>query len=386
MLLLAALPCAAQKNLEKIFLQGEFIKKAISPQAGSLEKYLHISEVTSAQLGNTLLGRGNDVFPNGSSQIATAKFYHDLEKYIFSQRKSLNGKDIQSLLVSPSLEQKEKLITTYKEIMEKFSEFKKEMDVWLYYQSKAIERHDVSIAEQADILDRIFAMNLELSRLRNYISPNDPAYKEACEYMRYAVQGVNPMFRGLLDAKLFARVDRKYSFQEFFLYTPLEILRRQQEILSNGGNLEQLIFLSFPSSFKIAILNDSEDVLSKMESLHETVLFPEATLHTYKNAEDLLSSIHSGIRYDLILTDLIVPGGGGLYLTAILREENFSGAIIALSAYKEDRTFGRNLFDRGFDGMIEAHIGFEKGEKWPFKLMGQIQNYYYYKNLYDWSR
>ena len=375
-----ALPCAAQKRLGDVFWCDGFIGNVSSRQAGKL---LKVTEVTPAQLGRMFSGDEIRILPKTPDQTAVNKYYHNLEKYIFNQTSPFNEQKIVSLLFSPSSRQQEQFSKLYKEVMHKFFNFKQEMDVWLYYQSKPSERHIVSAAEQEELANKITDMNAELGRLRNYVSPTDPAYKAALEYMLHLIQTVNPMLRGVLKEKNFIRSDREYKYREFFLYTPVPL--RTSSLLTESGDSQQTI-PEFPRDFKIAVLNDEYTVLSKMKSLHKTIFFPNSQLRTYEDAEDLLRDIHSGVRYDVILTDIIVPGGGGLYLTATLREENFPGAIIALSAYEEDLDFGKNLFDRGFDGMIEVNIGFEHGKDWPFNIMKQIRNYYYYKNLHGWSR
>ena len=90
--------------------------------------------------------------------------------------------------------------------------------------------------------------------------------------------------------------------------------------------------------------------------------------------------------FDVILTDIIVPGGGGSYLTAMLRERGFEGVIIALAAFQEDASLGRKLFDIGFDGMIPQGIGFEFSDHWQLMIMKRLQNYFYYRDLHGWER
>ncbi len=370
--LLLALPCAAQKNLMKELTGKGVVKEALGKNAGS--KVLKNARVVQGK-----------ILPGGKK--APSKLNVELDRYIFNNVSPTNITKLPILLYHPSNKQQTEAILLYVRVMDDFRSFKQEMDILLYYQAKPSERRILSAAERAQLMDKISLMNSKLMKLKNIIAPMDPAYKAAREYMVYAAETVNPMLRGMLSSQgQLLRSDRTYVMSEFFLHTP-------------KGNKDS-VFLNFmtpsaraaqiarrlPSGLKMAVLNDRGSILKEMQKLNKTIFCPDWSISSYENTEKLLRDINAGAKFDLILTDILVPGGGGYYLTDTLRSQKFSGIIIALSSYEEEEGLGLAMFKRGFDGMISMPIGFEKGSGWPQEIMKKLQNYFYYRNLNHWKR
>ena len=376
-----ALPCAAQTHLLKEITGRNLFKQAFSKDAHQLlqtqarQQFLRRANARQVQ-GKILLGSK----PALSANMAA------IERHIFASvpvREHAIG-----LLQEPTPEQMALAQRLYREVMGKFRAFKQESDPFLYYQSKPSERRTLTPTERGQWAEKISHMHSQLMRLKPFVSPDDPAYKAAREYVTFAAGVVSPFLRGTLLADKVERTDRTYDFEEFFLYTPKAnkdalwkgVLPSSVRIKQTAGKL--------PQGLKMAVLNDRSSVVRRMKAMHEANrFFPGWKISYYRDTEEMLNAASvSPKSFDVILTDIIVPGGGGSYLTAMLRERGFEGVIIALAAFQEDASFGRKLFDIGFDGMIPQGMGFEFSDHWQLMIMKRLQNYFYYRDLHGWER
>lgn len=370
--LCAYLPCAAQKNLAKEAFGKGALKEAVGKSAG--QGLLQSARVVQ---GRILLNAARP-----ASGAVTP-----LEKYVLKSVPPTNLQKLPLLLYKPSPKQQSESMFLYLRVMDSFKDFKKEMDAVLYYQAKPNERRVLPSSERATLMQKIGDMNRQLAKLSYVVSPDDPALKAAREYMVYAAETVSPVLRGILDGKKLTRTDRTFKQEEFFLHTPKE---NEDSALSGWlphSVRARQVARTLPPGLTMAVLNDRESVLKRMQELNATTFCPEWKIYTYTDTEDLLGQINRhNVKFDIILTDIIVPGGGGYYLTAALRAQGFDGVILAATAYQEEEELGRGMFNRGFDGMFSLPKGFEDGKEWPRELMKGFQNYFYYRDLNGWKR
>lgn len=369
---LLSVPCAAQRHMLKEAAAGRSLQQMTkSAVSETIARHPRVVQ------GKILLER----------QKAKSEIPVDLEPYIFKKVLATDYENLPILLYEPSLQQELNAAAQYMEAMSAFEEFKRDMDIFLYYQSKPNERHELTVLERQDWNERINEVNAKLRRLKNIIAAHDPAYAAARKYMILAAEFINPVLRGLLTKQEFARTDRQYVQEEFYLHAPVVKNQKSGWMTWPPSFLpHRKPALGAPSALKIAVLNDRQSVLDAFEQAHQKVFFPDWKLSTYDNTEDLLRAVAGGQSFDLILTDIIVPGGGGYYLTASLRDKGFKGAILALSAYEEDEQMGLDLFKRGFDGMISVPTGFERNKKWPREIMEKLRHYFYYRDTNRWIR
>lgn len=292
------------------------------------------------------------------------------------------------LLNDPSYTQRMEAIKQYKTVLENFKQFKSDINPFLYYQSKPSERRSLPPQEKAQLVNKILAMQLQLREVNILVAPQDQPLAQANAYVRYAMEEVDPTFVGMLDSGMREkRTDRKFDPKEFIMESPKAgRLASLKNYLPYSLRLRQAA-AKLPAGLKVAVLNDDAKSLAAIKEKHQTVLFPKWKITTYQNTEVLLNDILGGrAQYDLILTDLWVPGGGGYYLTAKLRHQGFKGAIIAATAYQPTDSLSIGLFNKGFDGMIPLPGNFEFQKEWPLELMTSLNNYFYYRNLHGWNR
>ena len=322
------------------------------------------------------------ILPGGKPMLS--KGVAEIERYIFSTPR-LRGI---TLLEEPTAAQMRKALTEYHQVMESFQNFKKEMDVFLYYQSKEDEKRTLSAVEKAELMGKISRMHGKLSSLKTFISSEDPAYRAAREYVAYAAELVSPTMRGMWLKSLDQRADRQYRGEEFFLHTPKANQDASWKGLLPGAVRVRQVAEKLPPGLKMAVLNDRWSVIARMRQMHLSGKFlPGWDIAYYEDTAALLYDVtHAGKKFDVILTDIIVPGGGGCYLTGELRKKGFSGVIIALAAFEEENKMGKRLFDMGFDGMISMPMMFENGSHWPLQIMKNLQSYFYYRDTNGWKR
>ena len=308
----------------------------------------------------------------------------NIERYIFRHVRP----EGESLLNEPTEAQYIQAKAMYDYMMRSFEAFKREMDVFLYYQSKASERCPLAAGEQAEWMQKIGEMYNQLLKLKPFISPQDPAYKAALEYIAYAAETVSPVLRGMFVHDAYQRQDRTYVQEEFFMRNPAG-----RNLLAEIRNLsiqEQAhqIARHLPGKLKLAVLNDRPSVLQRMQTFQQAgAFFPGWDISYYDSMEEFFRDIYAHEKhFDMIFTDIFVPGGGGFYLTGVLRSRGFQGTIIALAALPEQSQTGKRMFSLGFDGLILAPFEFEYGSHWPIELMDRISNYFYYRSLNHWKR
>ena len=291
---------------------------------------------------------------------------HVLEPVSFSVRLPLNT-------AYPSFALERAALEEYTDIMFQFRKFKWEMDPILYYQARSSSRRELDPETKRYWLNRLAKMKRKLEILALTVNPKEKSLAAAQQYVIYATEMVEPLLKGIsLQRFSFERTDRTLKAEEFFLHTPHQI----------KGALQP------PQGLEIVVLNDDESVLTVVQAAYDKgKLFAGNRLYTYRSTEKLLQHIEKdGFKPDFILTDMIIPGGSGYYLTASLRLQQINKPVIALSAYPEDELIAHEMFSHGLDGLISAPIGFHRTDHWIDRLNGALTNYVYYRQINGWSR
>ena len=287
----------------------------------------------------------------------------------------------------PSMALVQEAINRYNLVEKSFERFRKDMDVFLYYQAKPIERRELMPAERRQWLERLNILKRQIESLGAYLAPDDKGFSQMRNYIEYAYTAVEPTLGSVLFVKPLApRTDREFSLEEFCLHNPAATLSSWLPPISWIKN--RLASRKLPENLTVAVLNDRYSVLKEMEKSHrEGVFFPSGRLHFYGNATSLVDDILAGrIQPDVILTDILVSqSGGGYYVASELRLRRYSGTIIALTAYREDNEVGLEMFNHGLDGLISMPIGFEKTSSWPSRIMQAVANHFYYRKLHGWD-
>lgn len=146
---------------------------------------------------------------------------------------------------------------------------------------------------------------------------------------------------------------------------------------------------NIPENLRIAVINDDRLPLINFEYWAKNgYLGKGATVATFRDGFSFLQEIRNGTRYDIVITDLVVPDGG------VAMMENFrildsNAAVLASSKFYPgdgDDHSSQDLFNFGMDGYIWNNSNLNEGSFGYLQYLRQLNNYYYYKNKYGWQR
>lgn len=285
-------------------------------------------------------------------------------------------KDLRVRLIHPSQDQVNEAFAEYRELMSDLEPLRKEVNTKLLYKTIPNDKWTALYPqERRPLILQISSMKGRTEKLLNVMFANDPALLQADAWLEEAMKQVNPFYvAGLKRRK---RLDKRaFSRSEFFLESPRDI----PEGVPSPYRTE------VPANMRVAVLNDQTDILDMYKLWErENRLGPGWKVTTYKDTRDMLQAMQSGEVYDLVITDLTVPGGGGYYLVDQLREMRLNMPIIGCSMYTIDKLNAEKMFEQGFDGYIYGDDLFEEPAG-SVSWMGFIKKYYWYKNLNGWSR
>ena len=144
-----------------------------------------------------------------------------------------------------------------------------------------------------------------------------------------------------------------------------------------------------PENQRIAVINDDLLPLINFQGwAKKGYLGKNATVSTFRNGFDFMQEIKRGTRYDIVITDLVLPDGG------VAMMENFrildpDAVVFASSKFYPgdgDDFSARDLFNFGMDGYIWNNSNLNEGSFGYLQYLRQLKNYYYYKNKYNWQR
>ena len=217
-----------------------------------------------------------------------------------------------------------------------------------------------------------------------FLKPGDIPLQRAKEKVRYASLYYEMCATGMVpqleetSTDIYEETEKTFNKKLFFLGDP--VLPEPKGIIRGlWGRVSKPRKLPLPQILRVAVVAEygtGKDV----EAMADMERLSGWTIDTYKTPEAFLNSPNY-LQYDLVLTDILISGGGGIYLTRQLRERGFKGSILALTAYPEEKEIGVKLQVAGMDGMIavtdiDPYFILHR----PEFLAQKLRNYFYYKN------
>lgn len=218
------------------------------------------------------------------------------------------------------------------------------------------------------------------------------ALEEMDAYLNYANRFYNTLGTGMyepleeMEAAPFSRTDNHdFDYLEFGLWGD-SIKPLPKEPDSSWETIKSWIMGitkrgTLPKKMKVALLQDEEFVVNALKEMKRRgkldgweIDFPNP------NAEEFLKGNYNS--YDLILSDIVMPGGGGRYLARQLRAKGYQGSLIVVARFD---SHAEDFYNDGFDGMMfigdMAHRLTTDKANW---LWTRLQNYYLYKQEHGW--
>lgn len=294
------------------------------------------------------------------------------------------------------------------------------------------EGKQFSLEEKVYINKTIFKIRSKVSILLKAVN-KDPYLLVQQKYWDRMFGAFNPLIKGILEkpTSIFRQDNRQFVMAEFALHNPdgstaylpasktliageededdfddeqyagqpQNYQRRAAQMRQERQHKADMIKLAeaerdellshIPSNLRIAVINDDKLPRVNFEYWGQNGwLGKNATVYTFKDGFSFMQEIRNGVRYDIVITDLLVPNGG------IAMMENFrlldSNAIVFASSKfypgDGDDHSTQDLFNFGMDGYVWNNSNLNEGSFGYLQYLRQLNNYYYYKNKYGWQR
>lgn len=301
------------------------------------------------------------------------------------------------------------------------------------YSSLQNEGKQFSLEEKIFINKTISAVRCKVAILLKAIN-KDPYLLVQQKYWDRMFGAFNPLLKGVLakPTAIFRQDNRKFVFQEFALHNPdgsnpylpnsktmiagededdddfdeeqyagsMESYKRKAaRMAQERQHKEEMIKLAeaerdellshIPPNLHIAVINDDRLPLINFEHWAKNgYLGKNATVATFKDGFSFMQQIKRGTRYDIVITDLVLPDGG-VAMMEDFRILDSKAIVFASSKFYPgdgDDHSVQDLFNFGMDGYIWNNTNLNEGSFGYLQYLRQLNNYYYYKNKYNWER
>ncbi len=321
----------------------------------------------------------------------------------------------------------------YTQLVKLIEETNKNLMPRVVYSFLQNEGRQFSQEEKTFITRSIYNLRIQIAVLLKAIN-TDPYLLVQRKYWDRMFGAFNPLLKGVLakPTSIFRQDKREFVFQEFALHNPdgsapylpdsktmiagedeedddfdeEQYAGQQQDYRRRAARMAQerqhkadMIKLAeaerdeliarLPANLRIAVINDDRLPLINFEYWAKNGwLGKNATVSTFQNGFNFMKQIKCGVRYDIVITDLVLPDGG------VSMMENFrildpNAIVFASSKFYPgdgDDHSARDLFNFGIDGYIWNNTNLNEGSFGYLQYLRQLNNHYYYKNKYGWSR
>ena len=268
-----------------------------------------------------------------------------------------------------------------------------------------------------EINEKVYSLINNLRHLRVAFE-DDPFLMRQEEVWTETFAVLNPMLAGLIvsPGKEVNRTDgRKLNTREFNLANPDGtdyLLPRSETLLVDPDEIEEMdsyaavrekmrnppikpeaaeaeriaLLNQLPSNMHIALINDDTLPRVNFESwAKKGYLGHNATIETFPDGNGFMDKVRSGVKYDLVITDLLVPNGGTIMMQE-LRKLDTRTPVIASSKFDRGEEDEEKLFKLGFDGYLWYNTNLNEGAYGYIEYLRAMKNYFYYKQKYNWQR
>lgn len=379
--------CALPAQAQKTMLVRTTLKNTIKVPVSQAFAVQNLSRHALAQQLRSLSTTRPDVEESLRRQIAADKVNHPFPSI---NRTNLADLRFDAYRLSPAQQKFE--AAKYTKVMDRFAEIKQSWDARMFYLKLEPGFNKISIVEHQRRMREFLNLLSAVNSLSGSMFSSDPALQKAREYLVQQIETLEPMLLGAFrEQKPVDRTDRKLVADEFFLHNPdgsafRDIRTEDFNTFSTAAHAQALqVAGKLPKGLRIAVINDHSGTLASFRYwASQGFLGEEVSLALYESAERALQDMSYGRAFDVVVTDLNVPGGGGVYLTRRLRDANCETPVIALSEYKETDLSADDLFNQGFDGYIMVDESFKSYN--GYRVFPQsLANYFHYKSTHGWQ-
>lgn len=352
-----------------VYAQKGKVISSLRPSA--LEKYAEIYRSGQKIVKESVLRRSL-LAPKSThpSKVSNERIFRDKLLMLETEILSVNMNSLYYEGAMPTREQVAQAHADYEQLFKEFEKFRQEVTPEIVRFSFSGFVTPLELQKKPMLISRISAMASKVEALRAVAFPRDLPLGRMKEYLDSMMRLLNPYHTTFVRHP---RPDKRvYNESEFFLLLP----RKPNTFIS------QRLTNPLPENIRLAVVNDEAMVADRYVYWFYSKHFPKGwDVQVYSSVTDCLNAYKRGEMFDLIITDLVVPGGGGNYLVDQLRQMNFEGAILGNSAYYASQIQGKENFDLGYDGY------FSSGDVEVYDdLYDYLQTYYYYRDKNGWAR
>ena len=293
-----------------------------------------------------------------------------MRQYRFKPFTPTSSKILQHNLRHFSQARQEKILKHYRSTLRETNSLAKDLNTKIFYQGTTESRllSPFEIAnDQRDILSAL----KEVRAAQVFFETPDETLARAETYLTRLSRFYQSCATGILEpleSEILSSLEKAtqtFEPNRFFLRSPVSV---EKESAS----------LSLPRTLRVAIITDY-GIREDFERMAKNENLSHWEFDGYANPEEFLNAPNH-LAYDLVLTDVLISHGGGMYLARQLRHEGFEGGIIAATSFPEKAEIGIRLKASGMDGMImlsdvDPYFILER----PFTFAQKLRNYFYYK-------
>ena len=247
----------------------------------------------------------------------------------------------------------------YEELMQQFLAFKQNWDARVFYLELYKNFNAIEPMERKQLLRSGGELMSRVKYQLDFLLKDDKPLQQAYDYLASALEQLEPAYFGMFERKgAPTRQDRAFVPEQFFLKDPSQAKWREtqwadyQPLSSGAKELVAPIASQLPQNLHIALVNDHPGMIGSVKNWVAAGYFGKgAKVEIFQTASALLQTKK---EFDVIITDILVPGGGGQFLAYHLRKTGYNKPILALSEYREEDCRATELFNVGIDGYIYA--------------------------------
>lgn len=271
----------------------------------------------------------------------------------------------------------------YMELIPKIQKTVKKTMPTIVYASLPGEGTRPTPKEVGDYSTAIYSLIRQIRELRTSLQ-NEPFLEKQQAAWEQAFATFNPLLAGVITSpgKEINRKDRRQlNTREFNLYNPDGtdyLLPRSETLLVDPDEMDEIesyaavrekmrnppikpedaaaertaLLNQLPPNMRIALIND--DTLPRVNFqawAKKGYLGHNATIETFPDGNGFMDQVRHGVRYDLVITDLLVPHGG-IAMMPELRALDTSMPVIVSSKFDRGDEDEEKLFKLGFDGYL----------------------------------
>lgn len=376
-----------------LFLAGSAYVQAqplVQGTKKAVQSALERSAVQPVRSGNGILDKMDAWYTAGEHAVKQADFERRIEaarQLRVQQAKSIASRPVPlrtrflhkritptpsnklGQLQHPFLGKEYEFSKKYQETMNAFLKMRKEFNAKALHQSFSSQ---LSVEEKRILMDHLSEIRLSLEKLQR-VYPKDEPIVQALEYVYFALGDINPMLKGIYKPVKIERPGRRFQKEEFIFD---QMWFSQMCRMAWPPRKAAL-----PADLRVALINDDQTVLSQYAAWQKQGVFPGWKITPYTVAEDVVRDIALGKKYDLVITDWVVPGSSVAECVNKLRTNGNTVPVIVCNSYTVDRINAQQMFNQGFDGYISWVEVSSRGVEY---LKESLTQFFFYKDYYKW--